>query len=131
MASKYTKSSLLNAIAGAKAYCRFWQPELAGNVPFARTSALHRNINSATQRPSPASAASPPVRAARVSDYASVTRRGPAATKRACYADKEDFMRKVIPLAGLAVLLAYTTTPARAWEPTHPIEIIVPAGTGG
>ena len=40
-------------------------------------------------------------------------------------------MRKVIPLAGLAVLLAYTTTPARAWEPTHPIEIIVPAGTGG
>jgi putative tricarboxylic transport membrane protein len=40
-------------------------------------------------------------------------------------------MRKVIPLAGLAVLLAYTTTPAQAWEPTHPIEIIVPAGTGG
>src|SRR5579872_7248834 len=23
------------------------------------------------------------------------------------------------------------SVPARAWEPTHPIEIIVPAGTGG
>src|SRR6187431_3405926 len=27
--------------------------------------------------------------------------------------------------------LALTITPASAWEPTHPIEIIVPAGTGG
>jgi putative tricarboxylic transport membrane protein len=27
--------------------------------------------------------------------------------------------------------LALTVTPASAWEPTHPIEIIVPAGTGG
>ena len=26
---------------------------------------------------------------------------------------------------------ALSTAPARAWEPTHPIEIIVPAGTGG
>jgi tripartite-type tricarboxylate transporter receptor subunit TctC len=28
-------------------------------------------------------------------------------------------------------LLALTAAPAMAWEPTHPIEIIVPAGTGG
>src|SRR5688572_15832077 len=27
--------------------------------------------------------------------------------------------------------VAFATTPAKAWEPTHPIEIIVPAGTGG
>jgi len=27
--------------------------------------------------------------------------------------------------------IAFAVTPAKAWEPTHPIEIIVPAGTGG
>ena len=27
--------------------------------------------------------------------------------------------------------VAFAATPAKAWEPTHPIEIIVPAGTGG
>jgi len=27
--------------------------------------------------------------------------------------------------------IALSITPAKAWEPTHPIEIIVPAGTGG
>jgi putative tricarboxylic transport membrane protein len=27
--------------------------------------------------------------------------------------------------------VAFAITPAKAWEPTHPIEIIVPAGTGG
>jgi putative tricarboxylic transport membrane protein len=36
---------------------------------------------------------------------------------------------------GVAICLggavAFSTAPARAWEPTHPIEIIVPAGTGG
>jgi len=31
----------------------------------------------------------------------------------------------------LAGTLALTSAPAFAWEPTHPIEIIVPAGTGG
>ena len=28
-------------------------------------------------------------------------------------------------------LLALSSGPASAWEPTHPIELIVPAGTGG
>ena len=28
-------------------------------------------------------------------------------------------------------VLAVSSAPANAWEPTHPIEIIVPAGTGG
>jgi tripartite-type tricarboxylate transporter receptor subunit TctC len=36
---------------------------------------------------------------------------------------------------GVAICLggavAFSTAPAQAWEPTHPIEIIVPAGTGG
>ena len=31
----------------------------------------------------------------------------------------------------LAGTLALTSAPAFAWEPTHPIETIVPAGTGG
>ena len=35
-------------------------------------------------------------------------------------------------LAGLTSLLAATTPPAlAAWEPTKPIEFVVPAGTGG
>jgi tripartite-type tricarboxylate transporter receptor subunit TctC len=33
--------------------------------------------------------------------------------------------------AGLGSAVALSATPAAAWEPTHPIEIIVPAGTGG
>ncbi len=36
-----------------------------------------------------------------------------------------------ISAACLGGLLALASTPAIAWEPTHPIEIIVPAGTGG
>jgi putative tricarboxylic transport membrane protein len=32
---------------------------------------------------------------------------------------------------GLGTALALSVTAASAWEPTHPIEIIVPAGTGG
>ena len=31
----------------------------------------------------------------------------------------------------LAVLLGALAAPAAAWEPTKPIELIVPAGTGG
>jgi tripartite-type tricarboxylate transporter receptor subunit TctC len=31
----------------------------------------------------------------------------------------------------LGGVVAFSTAPAQAWEPTHPIEIIVPAGTGG
>jgi tripartite-type tricarboxylate transporter receptor subunit TctC len=31
----------------------------------------------------------------------------------------------------LGGVFAFSATPAQAWEPTHPIEIIVPAGTGG
>jgi tripartite-type tricarboxylate transporter receptor subunit TctC len=34
-------------------------------------------------------------------------------------------------LACLGGALALSSAPASAWEPTHPIEIIVPAGTGG
>ena len=33
--------------------------------------------------------------------------------------------------ACLGGVLALSSAPANAWEPTHPIEIIVPAGTGG
>ncbi|MGI8524792.1 MAG: Bug family tripartite tricarboxylate transporter substrate binding protein [Pseudolabrys sp.] len=33
--------------------------------------------------------------------------------------------------AGIGGALALSTTPAAAWEPSKPIEIIVPAGTGG
>jgi tripartite-type tricarboxylate transporter receptor subunit TctC len=33
--------------------------------------------------------------------------------------------------ACLGGALAFSSAPAAAWEPTHPIEIIVPAGTGG
>jgi len=36
-----------------------------------------------------------------------------------------------ISAACLGGLLALSSAPAFAWEPTHPIEIIVPAGTGG
>ena len=42
-------------------------------------------------------------------------------------------LRKIL-ISGAACLgsaLAFSATPAAAWEPTHPIEIIVPAGTGG
>ena len=34
-------------------------------------------------------------------------------------------------LAFLGGAMAFSSAPAKAWEPTHPIEIIVPAGTGG
>jgi tripartite-type tricarboxylate transporter receptor subunit TctC len=34
-------------------------------------------------------------------------------------------------VAGVGAALALSSAPAQAWEPTHPIEIIVPAGTGG
>ena len=34
-------------------------------------------------------------------------------------------------LVCLGGVLALSSAPANAWEPTHPIEIIVPAGTGG
>ena len=34
-------------------------------------------------------------------------------------------------IACLAAAVALSSLPAKAWEPTHPIEIIVPAGTGG
>ncbi len=34
-------------------------------------------------------------------------------------------------LACLAAAVVLSSPPAKAWEPTHPIEIIVPAGTGG
>jgi tripartite-type tricarboxylate transporter receptor subunit TctC len=33
--------------------------------------------------------------------------------------------------AGLAAAAAVTATPARAWEPSKPVEFVVPAGTGG
>src|SRR5581483_3812270 len=40
-----------------------------------------------------------------------------------------------ISTCGVAALcagaIALASAPAKAWEPTHPIEIIVPAGTGG
>ena len=41
---------------------------------------------------------------------------------------------KVLSLGAAACVggvLALSSAPANAWEPTHPIEIIVPAGTGG
>ena len=45
-------------------------------------------------------------------------------------------MKTAIKTLGLSVaclggMLALTSAPAKAWEPSHPIEIIVPAGTGG
>jgi putative tricarboxylic transport membrane protein len=45
----------------------------------------------------------------------------------------ETHMNRIMqPLACAAVFgLAAFAAPAHAWEPTHPIEIIVPAGTGG
>jgi tripartite-type tricarboxylate transporter receptor subunit TctC len=42
--------------------------------------------------------------------------------------------RNVLSLSAAACVcgvLALSSAPANAWEPTHPIEIIVPAGTGG
>ena len=36
-----------------------------------------------------------------------------------------------ISAACLGSALAFASVPAQAWEPTHPVEIIVPAGTGG
>jgi tripartite-type tricarboxylate transporter receptor subunit TctC len=39
---------------------------------------------------------------------------------------------KILALGAVALVGgAFALTPAHAWEPTHPIEIIVPAGTGG
>jgi len=40
------------------------------------------------------------------------------------------FITRALAL-GLGTALALSVTAANAWEPTHPIEIIVPAGTGG
>jgi tripartite-type tricarboxylate transporter receptor subunit TctC len=40
------------------------------------------------------------------------------------------FLTRTLAL-GLGGALALSMTAANAWEPTHPIEIIVPAGTGG
>ena len=36
-----------------------------------------------------------------------------------------------IPIAGLLALLAFGVSQALAWEPTKPVEFVVPAGTGG
>jgi tripartite-type tricarboxylate transporter receptor subunit TctC len=36
-----------------------------------------------------------------------------------------------IAYSAAAAAIAFSMTPAKAWEPTKPIEIIVPAGTGG
>ena len=36
-----------------------------------------------------------------------------------------------VSAACLGGVLALSSAPAKAWEPTHPVEIIVPAGTGG
>jgi putative tricarboxylic transport membrane protein len=36
-----------------------------------------------------------------------------------------------VDAACLGGAVAFASVPAQAWEPTHPIEIIVPAGTGG
>src|ERR1043165_9345490 len=49
---------------------------------------------------------------------------------------KGGFMRTTIKNLTLGVaciggLAALSSLPAQAWEPTRPIEIIVPAGTGG
>src|ERR1700682_5299977 len=48
---------------------------------------------------------------------------------------REEFMpmSKTLSIgaACLGGVLAMSTAPASAWEPTKPIEIIVPAGTGG
>src|SRR5438067_8937280 len=48
---------------------------------------------------------------------------------------EEEIMRMLIEgskRAGLAALIAVTLwTPALAWEPTKPVEIVVPAGAGG
>ena len=41
------------------------------------------------------------------------------------------FKNLSLSLACFGGLLAMSSAPALAWEPTHPIEIIVPAGTGG
>ena len=38
---------------------------------------------------------------------------------------------KAISLAAICFGGMFTTMPAQAWEPSKPIEIIVPAGTGG
>ncbi len=36
-----------------------------------------------------------------------------------------------LALAALGLATAWTALPARAWEPTKPVEFVVPAGTGG
>jgi tripartite-type tricarboxylate transporter receptor subunit TctC len=44
------------------------------------------------------------------------------------------FTKNILSLGATACVgaaLALSSAPANAWEPTHPIEIIVPAGTGG
>src|SRR6185312_7449258 len=41
------------------------------------------------------------------------------------------FKRSVFATAAFGASVAAMTLPAHAWEPTKPIEIIVPAGTGG
>ena len=42
--------------------------------------------------------------------------------------NKVSELQRAVCLGGV---LALSSAPANAWEPTHPIEIIVPAGTGG
>ena len=40
---------------------------------------------------------------------------------------------KVLSLSAACIggVIAFSSAPAKAWEPNHPVEIIVPAGTGG
>jgi tripartite-type tricarboxylate transporter receptor subunit TctC len=40
-------------------------------------------------------------------------------------------LTRTIAYSAAAAAIAFTMAPANAWEPTKPIEIIVPAGTGG
>ena len=40
-------------------------------------------------------------------------------------------MRKVLGGFVMALAFAATSTPAMAWEPTKPVEIVVAAGAGG
>ena len=42
-----------------------------------------------------------------------------------------NFTARGLALAALGLAAAWTALPARAWEPSKPVEFVVPAGTGG
>jgi putative tricarboxylic transport membrane protein len=55
----------------------------------------------------------------------------PAPQRTAQSARPRTLSARGLALAALGVAMAWTALPARAWEPTKPVEFVVPAGTGG